>query len=137
MTDLYGTPRITVESMLKSALDHLGQQSERIVAMTEQVVAMRELLQNMEAAAFGATEQAEVAPVATTHQEIDDAIERLTPQYLATYNAAKAELDAKRDEIQRQCGGIGHVYAKSRDFIGIGRGRECLFCHADEPKVEG
>lgn len=139
MTDLYGTPRITVDSMLKSALTQLAQQSERIVAMTEQVAAITEMLRNMEAAAFGATEQPEAAPAATTHQEVVDAIERLQPQYLATYKAAKAELDAKRDGIQRQCGNIGHVYALGASWASLSysSGRSCLFCHMAEPKVGG
>lgn len=73
---------------------------------------------------------------ANTHQEIVDATERLAPQYLATYNAAKAELDVKRDEIQRQCGTMGHVFAKDRSWPSYQTGRVCLFCRLDEPKVE-
>lgn len=86
-----------------------------------------------------ATVPTPAAPAATTHQEIVDATERLHPQYLATYNAAKAELDAQRAEIQRQCGAIGHVYGRGAAWAGLmyHSGRACLFCHAAEPDMEG
>ncbi|KQB59370.1 hypothetical protein [Acidovorax sp. SD340] len=76
---------------------------------------------------------------AKTHQEIVDAIACLTPQYNAIYQAAKAELDAQREELQSQCGKIGHVYAHGAAWAGLMyvSGRSCLFCHAEEPKVEG
>lgn len=75
---------------------------------------------------------------AKTHQQVVDAIERLHPQYSAIYKAAKAELDAQRDEVQRQCGDIGHVFARDKSMLGMySANRVCLFCGASEPKSEG
>jgi len=76
------------------------------------------------------------APVAKTHQEIVDAIERLYPEYSAIYKAAKAEIDAQRAELQRQCGDIGHLFAKDRSMWGMGVMRSCLFYGMNEPKAK-
>lgn len=80
-------------------------------------------------------QQSAAAPVAKTHQEIVDAIERLYPEYSAIYKAAKAEIDAQRAELQRQCGDIGHIFAKDGSMW-RGRERSCLFCGMNEPKAK-
>lgn len=85
-----------------------------------------------------ALQKGTTAPIAKTHQEIVDGIERLHPQYIAIYKAAKAELDAQRDELQRQCGDIGHVFAQEKSIWGMySASRVCLFCGGAEPKQEG
>ena len=75
-----------------------------------------------------------VASVANTHQEIVEALDGLGAEFTAAYRAASVHVDARRAEIQQQCGVLGHLFAKGRDPQPLRNTRICVYCGTAETK---
>lgn len=69
-----------------------------------------------------------------THQEIINRLEVLGKEYSAAYKLEQQRQELERANLQKLCGGIGHVFAKPRNPLDfLSQGRECVFCKATEP----
>ena len=76
--------------------------------------------------------QGEAAPAAKNHQEIVDALDGMDAEFTAAYRAASAHVEARRAELQKQCGELGHLFAKDRASLSFGKVRFCVYCGAAE-----
>ena len=67
-----------------------------------------------------------------THQEIINRLEVLGKEYSAAYKLEQQRQELERANLQKLCGGIGHVFANPTDVYSslLGKGRKCVFCRA-------